>query len=135
MMGPKTITLVVIFCNLVYIQCFPNHLLSHNDARAEDHFSDLQQVGDNFVVEDAVDDNVVGLNDPVALRASGVGGLIVGLGQMANGIVHVLGKGAEFLIGDGDDPPTIIVHQLPPPPIVVPPYLPEQVPAEVINNE
>ncbi|CAG9841180.1 unnamed protein product [Diabrotica balteata] len=120
----------VVFCNIVYIQCSPYHLFAFNDDNEEDHFNDVDHFEHNLPNEAFVDNDVDDLRNRVALRSSGIGGIIAGLGQMANGVVDVLGKGAVALIGTGRDPPTIVVHQPPPPPIVVPAY-PNQVPIPI----
>ncbi|XP_072399604.1 uncharacterized protein [Diabrotica undecimpunctata] len=132
-MKPKTLTLLVVFCNIVYIQCSPYHLLALDDDDGEDEFNDVNHFDHNLPLEGFLDDTVDDLRNPVALRSSGIGGIIAGLGQMANGVVDVLGKGALSIIGTGRDPPTIVIHQPQPPPIVVPPYniIPQQVPIPV----
>ncbi|XP_028128608.1 uncharacterized protein LOC114324901 [Diabrotica virgifera virgifera] len=129
-MGPKSLTLLVVLCNTVYIQCFPHHLHPHNDAGVEDDLSDVRYVNDNFAIEDAVDDNVYGFRDPVALRATGLSGVVTSLGQIANGVADAFGQGALAVIGDSRDPPQVIIHQQPANPVVVqgnPVYLPGQV--------
>ncbi|XP_028128609.1 uncharacterized protein LOC114324902 [Diabrotica virgifera virgifera] len=117
MMRQKTVFLVVFFCNLVYIQCFPYHLHSHDDAAVKDDLSDVRPVTNNLPLEDIVDNNEVDLKDPVAVRCLGLGLYFLGgLGQLAGGIVDVVVKGADFLFGSDEQPPC----EIPEPPCGIP---------------